>query len=124
MAFPSLAPTVRTFDAGEYPVKNFRSQSGAEIRILYGSQRTGMKLELSYENISDGQAQSFIEHYDEMNGTYGTFTLPSITKTGWTGSSGTIDVTTGNAWRYESAPQITSVQPGISTVQVQLIGVL
>ena len=124
MAFPSLAPTVRTFDAGEYPVKNFRSQSGAEIRILYGSQRTGMKLELSYENISDGQAQSFIEHYDEMNGTYGTFTLPSITKTGWTGSSGTIDVTTGNAWRYEGAPQITSVQPGISTVQVQLIGVL
>lgn len=124
MAFPSLAPTSRSFDAGDYPIKTFKSQSGAEIRILYGSQRTGMKLELSYENITDGQAQAFIDHYDEMNGGYSTFSIPSITKTGWTGSTSTLDVTGGNAWRYENPPQITSVKPGRSTVQVQLVGVL
>jgi len=81
MAFPNLVPTSRVFDAGEYPIKNFRSQSGVEIRILYGSQRTGMKLELSYDNIADGDAQAFIDHYDEVNGSYGTFTIPSSLKT-------------------------------------------
>jgi len=124
MAFPNLVPTSRVFDAGEYPIKNFRSQSGVEIRILYGSQRTGMKLELSYDNIADGDAQAFIDHYDEVNGSYGTFTIPSITKNGWTGSASTIDVATGNSWRYEGAPQISSVKPGRSSVQVQLVGVL
>jgi hypothetical protein len=124
MAFPSLVPTSRSFDAGEYPIKNFKSQSGVEIRVLYGSQRTGMKLELSYENITDGQAQAFIDHYDEVNGSYGTFAIPSITKNGWTGASSTLDASGGNAWRYEGAPQITSVKPGRSTVQVQLVGVL
>lgn len=124
MAFPQLVPSSRSFDAGDYPVKTFKAQSGAEVRILYGNKRTGMTLELSYNNITDGQAQAFIEHYDEVNGSFGTFSLPLEAKTGWTGATGTLDVPAGNAWRYESAPQITSVKPGRSTVQVQLIGVL
>ncbi len=124
MAFPSLVPSNRAFNAGDYPVKTFKAQSGAEIRILYGNQRTGMTLELGYDNITDSDAQAFIDHYDEMNGSFSTFTLPSIVKTGWTGATATIDVTNGNAWRYSEAPQITSIKPGISSVQVQLIGVL
>lgn len=124
MAFPSLVPTNRAFNAGDYPIKTFKAQSGAEIRILYGNQRTGMTLELGYDNISDSEAQAFIDHYDDMNGSFSTFALPSIVKTGWTGATTTIDATSGNAWRYSEAPQITSVKPGVSSVQVQLIGVL
>jgi hypothetical protein len=36
MAFPTLTPTSREFTPGAWPIKNYNSQSGAEIRILYG----------------------------------------------------------------------------------------
>ena len=124
MAYPTLAPTARAFTPGSYPVKNFRAQSGAEVRVLYGNQRTGMMLELSYDNITDANAAQFVTHYDEVKGTYNTFTVPSAVRSGWSGSSSTIDVTGANAWRYDDAPQITSVRPGISNVRVRLIGVL
>lgn len=83
-----------------------------------------MTLELSYDNITDASAAQFVTHYDEVKGTYNTFTIPSTVRSGWGGSSSTIDVTGPNAWRYDDAPQITAVRPGISNVRVKLIGVL
>lgn len=124
MAYPTLKPTGRQFSAGDYPVKTVRSQSGVETRILYGSQRTGMALELSYQNITDSQAELFSSHYDEVFGSYNTFRLPSEVRSGWAASSATLDAVGGNAWRYDSPPAITSIKPGISTVQVKLVGVL
>lgn len=125
MAYPTYKPTARSFDAGDYPVKVFKAQNGSESRILYGSKRTNMKLSLSYENISDSRAAAFSSHYDEVLGTYNTFTLDSEATAGWDGGSGVIDaVASGNQWRYESPPQISQVRPGISTVTVNLIGVL
>lgn len=124
MAFPTLQPTGRNFDPGDYPIKSFRAQSGAETRILYGSQRTNMSLELSYENIADSNAGLFVTHFDEVQGTYQTFSVPSAVRSGWGGTSSTLDVTGANAWRYSEPPQITAVRPGISSVRVKLIGVL
>lgn len=124
MAFPTLQPTGRNFDPGDYPIKTFRSQSGAEVRVLYGSQRTNMTLELSYDNITDTNAGLFITHFDEVKGTYQTFTVPSSVRSGWAGTSSTIDVTGSNAWRYAEAPRVTAVRPGVSSVQVKLVGVL
>jgi hypothetical protein len=124
MAFPALAPTARNFNPGDYPIRQFRSQSGTEIRILYGDSRTGMTLELSYDNISDANAELFLTHYNEVKGSYNTFTIPDETKEGWEGSGSAIDVSGVNAWRYSEAPAITAVRPGRSSVRVQLIGVL
>ena len=124
MAFPTIQPTSRAFNPGDYPIKTFKSQSGSETRILYGSQRTGMTMELSYENIADADAASFMTHYDEVRGSYQTFAVPSAVRAGWSGSSGSIDVTGSNAWRYDSPPSITAVRPGRSSVSVQLVGVL
>ena len=132
MAYPtSLKPTSRSFDPGDYPVKYFRSQSGKEVRILYGDKRNNMKLSLTYSNITDANAQLFIDHYDEVKGSFNTFSVvdgdnPSESvKTGWSGSEATLGATSsGAAYRYESPPQITQVRPGISTVTVNLIGVL
>jgi hypothetical protein len=67
MAFPSYAPTARSFSAGDYAYKTFQAQSGKEVRILYGDKRTGMTLDLSYNNIADTHADDFITHYDEIN---------------------------------------------------------
>lgn len=131
MPFPiSLRPSSRTFDPGDYPVKTYKAQNGSEVRILYGSNRTNMKLSLSYENITDADAELFLDHYDETNGTFNTFVVanPNQTdgaKTGWEGNFDAIGAgASGNVYRYESAPQVQQVRPGISTVTVNLIGVL
>lgn len=124
MAFPALQPTGRDFNPGDYPIKTFRSQSGVETRILYGNQRTSMSLELRYDNISDSNANLFLTHYDEVQGTYQTFSVPSAVRSGWSGTSTALDVTAANAWRYAEAPQVNSIRPGVSSVRVKLIGVL
>lgn len=124
MAYPTLQPTGRNFDPGSYPVKTFKAQSGAESRILYGSKRVDQALSLSYDNITDSQAEQFVTHFDEVRGSYETFTLPSAVRAGWAASAATIDAVTGAAWRYDAAPTITSVKPGVSSVQVKLVGVL
>ena len=126
MAFPDLVPTSRSFDAGDYPIKTFKSQNGKEHRILYGSNRTNMKLSLSYANITDANAELFLDHYDEVQGTFGTFGIGrDAGKGGWEGNEDAIGASDhGNSYRYESAPQLVQVRPGISTVTVNLIGVL
>ena len=87
MTFPTIAPTSRAFDPGDYPIKTFRSQSGAETRILYGSERTNVKLQLSYANIGDASAELFVRHFDETKGTFSTFTLPDGSLGGWNGET-------------------------------------
>ena len=83
MAFPSLVPTSRAFDPGNYPVKTYTSQSGKETRILYGSERTNVKLQLSYTNVGDASAELFLDHFDETKGTFSTFDLPVGSLGGW-----------------------------------------
>ena len=87
MAFPTLQPTGRTYDPGSYPVKTFRAQNGKEHRILYGSERTEVKLSLSYANIGDANAEQFLDHYDEVQGTFSTFDLPDNALAGWSSNT-------------------------------------
>lgn len=124
MPYPTHKPSSRSFDAGDYSYKTFKAQSGKEVRILYGDKRTGMTLELGYENIKDTAADDFIAHYDEVKGGFASFTLPAAFRSGWTGTATAIDVPSGNQWRYAEPPAITSVHPGISSVRVRLVGVL
>ena len=127
MGFPELVPTSRSFDPGNWPVKQFRSQNGAEVRILYGSRRTGMELSLSYSNITDVQAEQFLDHFEECKGTFLTFlfTGGAGAKRGWQGNTDALGAAqSGNRWRYAEAPQLESVRPGRSNVSVKLVGVL
>lgn len=87
MAFPTLQPTGRTYDPGSYPVKTFKAQNGKEHRILYGSERTEVKLSLSYANIGDANAEQFLDHYDEVQGTFSTFDLPDNALAGWSSNT-------------------------------------
>jgi hypothetical protein len=124
MPFPTLRPTARTYDPGDWPVKRYNALSGAEVRIRYGNQRSNAKLSLNYDNIPDSQAQQFLTHYYETEGSFRTFTVPTQVSAGWSGNTGAFDPGSGNAaFRYDSPPRITSVRPGKSSVQVELIGV-
>lgn len=125
MDFPEIQPTSRTFDPGDYPVKAFKAQDGTETRIRYGDKRTNMKLSLTYANISDSVAQQFLTHYDAVEGTFLTFKIGKEIKSGWGGDKDVFSASTqDNKYRYEAAPQVAQVRPGISTVTVSLIGVL
>lgn len=124
MAFPTLRPSSRDFSPGDWPVKRYNAQSGAEVRILYGSQRTNAKLSLGYENISDTNAQLFLDDYAAQLGTLRTFTIPSAVRAGWSGSTASLDAPTGTRWRYDAEPSVVSVRPGRSTVTVNLVAVL
>ena len=125
-----LVPSARTFESGDYPVKTYKAQNGAEHRILYGSSRTNMKLSLTYANILDADAELFLDHYDTVQGTFQTFSLGSIngvnpTRGGWEGNTDALGAQThGNNYRYEGPPQVAQVASGRSTVTVNLIGVL
>lgn len=128
MAFPTLVPSSRAFDAGNWPIKTFKAQNGAEVRILYGNRRTNMTLSLQYQNVSDANAELFLDHFDEMFGTYSTFTLGdsiSGVRTGWTGNKDALGAgAQGSYWRYAEPPSVDSVKPGISNVSIKLIGVI
>jgi hypothetical protein len=121
MTLPNLRPSSRTFTPGDYPVKLFRSQNGAEARILYGNKRIGGTLELTYQNISDSDADSFLSGYDTAKGTFASFDLPENARAGWTGSSSFFVPQAGLRYRYAESPDIASVKPGRSTVTVRLI---
>ena len=123
--FPTLAPSNRSYDPGDWANTKYRANSGAEFRILYGSKRTAPKLQLTYNNITDAQAKDFLDHYDSMNGTFKQFPASDTvtgTKKGMGPTLKGAIKADGSHWRYEGPPQLTSVYPGRSNVTVNLIG--
>ena len=122
MAFPELVPSSRKFSPGDFPIKKFNTQSGAEVRILYGSRMVNQVFELSYANISDSQAESFLTDYRDQQGTFQTFVLPSAVFEGWTAGRniGRYERGPSTFWRYDAPPAVVSVRPGISSVTVKL----
>jgi hypothetical protein len=88
-----------------------------------------MKLSLTYANIPDANAELFVAHYDDKQGTFKRFNASSLGSdviTGWDGAGSTIRKNPDDTaqYRYESAPVITQVAKGRSTVTVNLIGVV
>ena len=123
--YPAIAPTSRSYNAGNWPVKNFNAQDGAEVRILYGSRRYNHSVRLTYANIPDTTAEQFMQHYFEQLGTYKTFVITTGGVTaGWKGSSTFYNAGFRTQYRYASPPVLTSVYPGVSTMQVELVATL
>ncbi len=126
MSYPTLAPSSRAFSAGNWPIKTFNAQDGGEVRILYGSKRFGHVLDLTYDNIPDGTAQEFFEHYYALQGTFQTFALPassSVAK-GWGGSSDFFNAGGNTMYRYAEPPALAGIRPGVSSVSIRLVAVL
>lgn len=130
--FPNLAPSDRSYETGDYPVKRYTSESGIEIRILRGSRWTGMPMNLQYKSIADTDADKFIEHYEQQRGTFDSFILVASdggretkAKAGWGGELRSIGAEFyGNKWRYAGPVTVTSIYPGVSNVTVRLLAVL
>ena len=126
MAYPAITPSSRQFKAPQFPVTAVVSQSGATTRRLWGSRPVQAELSLTYRNIGDDDAAAIVGHYDDCKGSIAKASLPNAT---WDGASADLksylkldDYGTGIDWFFSSAPTVNGVFPGVSTVQVKLIG--
>lgn len=127
--FPNIAPTSRSFEMGDWPIKTFRAQNGAEIRILYGNRRTNMTMSLEWRNIDSATAALIMNHYIGQRGTFTTFAFgtdaASSAKAGWDASDALIGAgSSGNAWRYAGPPTVETVQKDTHVVTAKFVGVL
>lgn len=124
MSYPTHAPSARSYDPGDWPVKAFKAMDGAEVRLMYGSRRSSATFSLSYQNLSDTEAQEFLEHFDQMLGTFTAFQLPASVLKGWGGTSAPFNPSSSLRFRYKEPPKLEAVKPGVSSVSVSLFGVL
>lgn len=127
-AFPTdIIPTSRTFTPGRFPETAFESRNGSVSFVQYGQNFVNAELTMSFANINDGKALQILQHYKSVLGDdYVVFAANA----GFQGMNAELvdgGLETGEdllRWRYSAAPQLTSVFPGISTVQVKFVGVL
>lgn len=119
--FPSLAPSARSWTPGRRPVQAFSSQSGYEVRALFGNRPVGQQLSLSFANISDATGELITAHFEEALGVYEVFDLPAAVFAGMAGFAHVKP--SGNQWRYAKAPDVTYVAPGVQSVSVELVAV-
>lgn len=121
--FPSLIPTARSFQLGQYPVKTYRALSGAVVRRSFGNRPFGYTLELEFGNVSEAIVNTIIDHYNlQVGGTIG-FAIPSIVFAGYTSVlQSKVRTAFGIEWLYAEPPTVESVIKDISTVMVKLVG--
>ncbi len=125
--FPTdIIPTSRTYKPGKLPETRFEARNGAVSFVQYGQNFVNAELTLNFANIYDGQAMRILQHYAEVLGDdYVVFGSDA----GFQGMNAELigSLESGREilrWRYNDAPQVTSVYPGVSTVQVQFVGYL
>ena len=128
IAFPNLKPSSRNYSPGKYPMSEFKALNGTTTRMLYGNRRTDAEMSLDFRNITDTQAASILTNYEQV--------MPSDDWISFTTSDGAAGASaplanylrevggSGLHWRYAEAPTVESVKPGLSTVQVRLVGQL
>lgn len=131
--FPAIRPTTRTFTMGDYPSKTYTSLSGVIFKRAFGNKQTGYTLNLTFRNIGDmselrtrsGTAKQIIDHYNDVDGTFSSFTLPARVFEGMDNDFRDLIQSPSNInWRYAQPPQVQSVKSGVSTVAVSLVGEL
>jgi hypothetical protein len=128
VAFPALRPTSRNYSPGKYPQSEFKALNGVSTRIIYGNRRSEAELSLSFANITDTQAAAVLALYDQVTPVddWVSFTAND----GAAGASASLASYlrevggSGLRWRFAEAPSVSSVKPGISTVQVSMVGQL
>lgn len=126
---PNLAPSSRSFTAGEYPQNVFEAQNGAKTVIRYGNKAVNAKLTLGFTNISDTEANNIIDNYINVNSDWDYITFnatqglqgienDSLRNKVINGASSSL------RWRYSAPPTIISVQPGINNVTCSFVACL
>lgn len=124
VAFPDIRPTGRRYIPGTYPQTVFQSQNGSTTVVRFGVNRVNATLSLEFSNITDADAFLIIRNYEMVNGDWDHVTFTD--NDGSVGAGARLskcireeERNSGLRWRYKAPPQVTSVRPGLSSVQCE-----
>lgn len=126
-SFPAeIPPTGRTYKPGRLPETVFEAQNGAVSIVQYGQNFVNAELTLDFANINDDSTTKILQHYASV---VGDDAVVFGNDHGFQGIDAYLQGSMENGvgllrWRYKNAPQVQSIYPGISSVQLQFIGVL
>ena len=126
--FPSqISPTSRSYRPGKLPSTEFKALNGAVSFVQYGNHFVDAELSLNFANINDDIVLQILQHYSSVVGDDWVTFSPSNGLQGMGADLVNNGIETGKKilkWRYKEPPQVQSIYPGISSVQLQFIGVL
>ena len=96
--FPSITPNARSLSLGNYAQDEYAAPSGVEFRVLYNeTKRIQQILTLTFNAITETQANLITTHYSGQQGSLVPFGLPSAV---WTGYSSVPISASDYQWRY------------------------
>jgi hypothetical protein len=100
--FPSLVPSTRRYSMGLFPSTSEPTLGNDPIVFAHGADRYGIRLRLTYDILSQADAQLLRSHYRGQQGSTDPFLLPSVI---WSGHSSPSNIApTSTLWVWDSEP--------------------
>ena len=125
IVFPSFVPSQREFTLNNYPVKIYRTLSGAVAKRSFGNKPYSYRLDLEFTNVTDDVTFGILDHYEQTSAGFFRFSVPSSLFNGISDPlAGRMRSPSHILWEYESPPVLQSIHTGITAVSVRLIGEL
>lgn len=124
--FPDIKPTSRRFTPPAWPLSDSTSRSGLRSYRLWGSRPSNAVLDLGFGNITDTNTVAILDAYYAAKGPLTDLTLPSVIFQGASTNLANwmklIPTGSGILWYFsaDGPPQVDSVAPNTSNVQVRL----
>lgn len=122
--FPALRPSSREFIAGAYPVIAPEYQAVDRYARLGGTLATDHKLSLDYLNITDVKAAEILDCYRESFSGFKPIDLSDEILSDIKLETLITEMLGRVEWHFAERPSVESVFVGISSVRVNLKGVL
>ena len=118
--FPSLEPETRALVYGDYPQNVHEGLSGGNVRFKVGAKRIAQRLTITYEYLTETEAQTLLTHYNGQNGSIVPFDLSSSV---WAGYSTPPVSSSSYQWRYAQSFQISISSPNRYSTSIEFISV-
>ena len=133
--FPNITPSQRVYTLERSRKREFQGLNGAVTILQFGAKTVDSKLEMTFQNITDSEAEDILDNYKAVNGGRDDFGRQDYVELPDSNSGAVKGVEDGTLrlqmaerqsgpklrYRYASPPVITSTFPGTSQqVQVSL----
>jgi hypothetical protein len=123
ITFPSIKPASRSFTAGVYPTKSYRSLAGTTVKRSFGNKPAAYQLSLSFRNVTDEVTLEILRHYDTTAAGFARFALPAALFVGMSEDlRSLVRAPSGIRWEYAGPPEVESVYRDRSNVSVRFTG--
>ena len=119
--FPSLTPSVRVYNQGDFPSSIQTLSAGAVKGFRLGNRRINQTLQLTYNNLTEAQVTLIRNHYDTQQGSFSIFFLSAECWSGYTTLP--VPLVSDFAWLYSTAPTISDGIVGKFNVEIELVTV-